>query len=120
MTKQLRWGFLGAGGIAGFIAEDFQLAGLKIQAVGTRNISGANAFADRFNVPNRHEGYEALVNDPEVDIVYISTIQPLHAEHALLAIAAGKHVLVEKPFAMNARQAKQVQDAAAAKGVFVM
>lgn len=120
MTKQLRWGFLGAGGISTVIADDFQLAGLKIQAVGTRNISGANAFADRFNVPNRHEGYEALVNDPEVDIVYISTIQPLHAEHALLAIAAGKHVLVEKPFAMNARQAKQVQDAAAAKGVFVM
>ena len=120
MTKQLRWGFLGAGGIAGVIAADFQLSGLKIQAVGARKIAGANSFADQFEVPNRHEGYEALVNDPEVDIVYISTIQPLHAEHALLAIAAGKHVLVEKPFTMNARQAKRVRDAARAKGVFVM
>jgi predicted dehydrogenase len=120
MSEQLRWGFLGAGGIAPVIAADFQLAGIKIQAVGTRHISGANAFADQFNVPNRHEGYEALVNDPEVDIIYISTVQPLHAEHALLAIAAGKHVLVEKPFALNARQAKQVGDAARAKGVFAM
>ena len=120
MSKQLRWGFLGAGGIADVIAADFKVAGLQIQAVGTRNIAGANAFAERFNVPNRHEGYDALVSDPEVDIIYISTIQPLHAEHALLAIAAGKHVLVEKPFALNAAQAKRVRDAARAKGVFVM
>jgi predicted dehydrogenase len=120
MTKQLRWGFLGAGGIAPVIAADFQVAGLKIQAVGTRNIAGANAFADRFDVPNRHEGYDGLVNDPEVDIVYVSTIHPKHAEHALLAINAGKHVLVEKPFALNAAEAKAVRDAARAKGVFVM
>jgi predicted dehydrogenase len=120
MSKQLRWGFLGAGGIADVIAADFQVAGLKIQAVGTRDIAGANAFGDRFDVPNRHAGYAALVNDPEVDIVYISTIHPFHAEHALLAIEAGKHVLVEKPFALNAAQAARVRDAAKAKGVFVM
>jgi predicted dehydrogenase len=120
MSKQLRWGFLGAGGISGVIAEDFMVAGLKIQAVGTRDIANAHTFGDRFDVPNRHAGYEALVNDPEVDIVYISTIQPFHAEHALLAIAAGKHVLVEKPFALNAEQAKRVRAAAKAKGVFVM
>jgi predicted dehydrogenase len=120
MSKQLRWGFLGAGGIADIIAADFQVAGLKIQAVGTRSLAGAHAFGDKFDVPNRHEGYDGLVNDPEVDIVYISTVQPFHAEHALLAIAAGKHVLVEKPFALNAAQAKRVRDAAKAKGVFVM
>ena len=120
MTNQLRWGFLGAGGIADVIAADFQVAGLKIQAVGARTIEGANSFADKFNVPNRHAGYESLVNDPEVDIVYINTIHPLHAEQALLAIAAGKHVLVEKPFAINAIEAKRVRDAAKAKGVFVM
>jgi predicted dehydrogenase len=120
MSEQLRWGFLGAGGIAEVIAADFQVAGLKIQAVGTRDIAGANAFGDQFDVPNRHAGYDALVNDPEVDIVYISTIHPFHAEHALLAIAAGKHVLVEKPFALNAAQAARVREAARAKGVFVM
>ena len=79
MSKKLRWGFLGAGGIAGVIATDFQLAGIQIQAVGAREISGAEAFADRFGIPNRHQGYGALVNDPEVDVVYISTIHPLHA-----------------------------------------
>ncbi len=120
MSKKLRWGFLGAGGIAGVIATDFQLAGIQIQAVGARELSGAEAFADRFGIPNRHQGYDALVNDPEVDVVYISTIHPLHAEHALLAIEAGKHVLVEKPFAMNAGEAQQVREAARAKGVFVM
>ena len=120
MSKQLRWGFLGAGGIADVIAADFQVAGLKIQAVGTRDIAGANRFGDKFGVPNRHAGYEALVNDPEVDIVYINTIHTFHAEHALLAISAGKHVLVEKPFALNAAQAKRVRDAARAKGVLVM
>jgi len=120
MSKQLRWGFLGAGGIADVIAADFQIAGLKIQAVGTRDIAGANRFGDKFGVPNRHAGYEALVSDPEVDIVYISTLQSTHAEHALLAIEAGKHVLVEKPFTLNAIQAKRVREAARAKGVFVM
>lgn len=120
MTKQLRWGFLGAGGIAEVIAADFQIADIKIQAVGARSIESANAFAEKFNVPNRHAGYESLVNDPEVDIVYVNTIHPLHAEHAMLAISAGKHVLVEKPFAMNAAQAKRVRDAAKAKGVFAM
>ncbi len=120
MTEQLRWGFLGAGGISTVIAADFQVAGLKIQAVGARDIANANEFGDRFDVPNRHAGYDALVNDPEVDIVYINTIHPLHAEHALLAINAGKHVLVEKPFALNAAQAARVQAAAKAKGVFVM
>jgi predicted dehydrogenase len=120
MSEQLRWGFLGAGGIAGVIAADFEVAGLKIQAVGARELAGANDFADRFGIPNRHAGYETLVDDPEVDIVYISTIHPMHAEHALLAIDAGKHVLVEKPFAMNANQANAVRAAAKAKGVFVM
>ncbi|MFM6966782.1 MAG: Gfo/Idh/MocA family protein, partial [Rhodoluna sp.] len=120
MSKQLKWGFLGAGGIAEVIAADFQVAGLQIQAVGARNLETAVAFADKFGIPNRHAGYESLVADPEVDIIYINTIHPMHAEQALLAIAAGKHVLVEKPFALNAAQAKRVRDAAKAKGVFVM
>lgn len=120
MTKQLRWGFLSASAISHTVATDFQLAGIKIQAVGARELAKANEFADKFGVPNRHEGYEALVGDPEVDIVYISTLQSLHAEHALLAIRAGKHVLLEKPFTLNAAEAKAVRAAAKAAGVFVM
>ena len=120
MTKQLRWGFLSASAIAHTVATDFQLAGIQIQAVGARDLAKANAFADKFGIPNRHEGYEALVADPEVDIVYVSTLHPFHAQHALLAIAAGKHVLVEKPFAINALEAIEIRSAAREAGVFVM
>ena len=116
----LRWGYLGAGGIADTIATDFQIAGLKIQAVATRDFSRTNAFADKFNIPNRHPDYASLVADPEVDVVYISTVQTLHLEHALLAISAGKHVLLEKPFTMNSADARAIYDAAKSKGVFVM
>jgi predicted dehydrogenase len=116
----LRWGYLGAGGIADLIAADFQIAGLKIQAVATRDMARTNAFADKFNIPNRHTDYASLVADPEVDVIYISTVQTLHREHTLLAIAAGKHVLLEKPFTMNAADAHAIYDAAKAKGVFVM
>lgn len=120
MTKQLRWGFLSASAISHVVATDFQLAGIKIQAVGARELAKANEFADKFSIPNRHEGYEALVADPEVDIIYISTLQSMHAEHALLAIRAGKHVLLEKPFTLNAAEAHEVRAAAQAASVFVM
>ena len=79
----LRWGYLGAGGIAKIIAADFGHAGLKIQAVATRDMERTNAFADQFNIPNRHPDYASLVADPEVDVIYISTVQTLHRDHAL-------------------------------------
>jgi predicted dehydrogenase len=120
MSKGLRWGFLSAGGIATAVAEDFLIAGLTIQAVGARDLDKANEFADRFSIPNRHQGYEALVNDPEVDVIYISTIHPFHKRDALLALNAGKHLLVEKPFTINAREAEEVRALAQAKGLFVM
>ena len=116
----LRWGYLGAGGIADIIASDFAAAGLKIQAVATRDMARTNAFADKFNIPNRHADYSSLVADPEVDVVYISTVQTLHLEHALLAIKAWKHVLLEKPFTMNSADAQTIYAAAKAADVFVM
>jgi predicted dehydrogenase len=67
-----------------------------------------------------HEGYQALVEDPEVDAIYVATPHSEHREHALLAIAAGKHVLVEKSFTRNAAEAQEVVDAARSAGVFVM
>ena len=120
MATELRWGLLSAGKIALTIARDFQIAGMKIQAVGARDLASANAFADKFNIPNRHDGYAALVADPEVDIVYVSTPQSMHMRDALLAIEAGKHVLLEKPFTINAKQASAIAEAAKRKGVFVM
>lgn len=116
----LRWGFLSAGGIANAVADDFRIAGITIQAVGARDLARANEFADKFAIPNRHQGYEALVNDPEVDVIYVSTPHPWHHEHALLALNAGKHVLLEKPFTINAREAQEIKDLAASKGLFVL
>lgn len=116
----LRWGYLGAGGIADVIATDFGHAGLKIQAVATRDLARTNAFADKFKIPNRHLDYAALVADPEVDVLYISTVSTLHLEHALLAIKAGKPVLLEKPFTLSAADAQVIYDAAKVAGVFVM
>lgn len=120
MSSDLRWGFLSAGGIAAQVAEDFQHAGLTIQALGARDLGKANDFADRFGIPNRHQGYEALVSDPEVDIVYISTIHPFHHRDALMALNAGKHLLVEKPFTINAKEAAEIYALAKAKNLFVM
>jgi len=116
----LRWGFLSAGGIANAVADDFRIAGITIQAVGARDLARANEFADKFAIPNRHQGYEALVNDPEVDAIYVSTPHPWHHEHALLALNAGKHVLLEKPFTINAREAQEIKDLAASKKLFAL
>ncbi len=116
----LRWGFLSAGGIATAVADDFRIAGINIKAVGARDLAKANEFADKFGIPNRHQGYEALVNDPEVDVVYVSTPHPWHHQHTLLALNAGKHVLLEKPFTINAREAQEIKELATAKGLFVL
>ena len=118
--SQLRWGFLGTGWICDVVAADFAGTDMKIQAVGARSLASAQAFAAKFNIPNVHEGYQALVNDPEVDIIYIGTPNQLHLEHAKLALKAGKHVLLEKPFAINADQTKEIIEFARSKNLFLM
>jgi predicted dehydrogenase len=117
----IRWGILGTGGIASTFAADLELTGSGTAvAVGSRREASANAFADRFGIPNRHAGYEALVADPEVDVVYVATPHPMHHGDALLALRAGKHVLVEKPFTMNAAEAEELVAEARARGCFLM
>ncbi|MFT4294913.1 MAG: Gfo/Idh/MocA family oxidoreductase [Micropruina sp.] len=120
MTDRIRWGLLGAGGIATVFAENLLAEGLHIQAVAARDGARAQAFADRFDIWTAYAGYQALVDDPEVDAVYVATTHNFHAEHALLAIEAGKPVLVEKAFTVTAAQARQVAEAARARGVFAM
>ncbi|GAA3545411.1 oxidoreductase [Aeromicrobium flavum] len=114
----LRWGILGAGGIAAAMTTAL-LEGTRQQvvAVGSRDHDRARAFADRLGVARAHGSYEDLVADPEVDVVYVATPHSEHRDHALLAIAAGKHVLVEKAFTRNAREADEVLAAAEAAGV---
>ena len=115
-----KWGFLGASGIANAMARDFALAGLNIHAVAARDLTRAQVFANNHAIPNAYGDYNQLVQDPNIDIVYVSTLNHVHLEHALLAIRAGKHVLVEKPFTMNQREAQAIQAAAKENNVFAM
>ncbi|WP_036297429.1 Gfo/Idh/MocA family protein, partial [Microbacterium sp. C448] len=116
----LRWGILATGSIARTFTKDLHVAGREIVAVGSRSDVSARAFAEEFGIPHAHGSYEALLADPDVDIIYVATPHPAHAENALAIIAAGKHVLVEKPFTLNATEAAAVRDAAAARGVLVL
>ncbi len=120
MTDRLRWGILATGFIANLFTNDLKLNGFTVQAVGSRSQQSADAFAAQFDIPNSHGSYEALAADPEVDVVYVSTPHPLHAEHARLVIEAGKHVFVEKPFTVNAREAQDIADLAAERGVLAL
>ncbi|PWC04859.1 Gfo/Idh/MocA family protein [Agromyces badenianii] len=120
MTERLRWGILATGGIAHAFTNDLQLNGFTVQAVGSRSQEAADAFAAEFGIPNAHGSYEALVADPEVDVIYVSTPHPMHAAGATLALEAGKHVLVEKAFTVNAAEARALAELAAAKGLLVL
>ncbi|WP_205843907.1 Gfo/Idh/MocA family protein [Nakamurella deserti] len=117
----LRWGVLAPGGIASSFADAVRRhTAQELVAVGSRSAERARSFADRFGIGTVHDSYPALVEDPQVQAVYVASPHSAHHEHALLAIAAGKHVLVEKAFTQTAAQAAEVAQAAAAAGVVVM
>jgi predicted dehydrogenase len=121
MTDDIRWGILGAGGISASFAGDLQLLpNHNLAAVGSRRQDTADEFAGRFAIPHAFASYDELCADPDVDIVYVATPHPFHAHDALLALNAGKHVLVEKPFAMNAAETAQVINVARDRGLFCM
>lgn len=117
---RLRWGILGTGWIAHAQTADLLANGFSVTAVGSRTADAAARFAGEFGIRNAHASYEALVADDEVDVVYVSTPHPLHASNALLALEAGKHVLVEKPFALNVREARQVVELADSRGLVAL
>lgn len=121
-APSLRWGILAPGGIARTFAQALAARTTqRIVAVGSRNKARAQGFVDEFaSSATAHGSYEDLVADPDVDIVYVASPHSEHREHALLAIEAGKHVLVEKAFTRNTREARDVLDAAERAGVFVM
>ncbi|OIH93218.1 MULTISPECIES: Gfo/Idh/MocA family protein [unclassified Curtobacterium] len=115
----VRWGVIGTGGIARSFVGDCVAAGVEFVAVGSRTQQAADAFAAEFGIPRAHGSYADLVADDAVDAVYVATPHARHAEDALLAIAAGKHVLVEKAFTITAAEARAVVDAARTAGVAV-
>lgn len=120
MDRRIGWGILGTGGIARLFTADIQGVGLHVAAVGSRAQGSAEAFGREFGVPERHPSYEALCADPAVDVVYVATPHPFHCENALLALRSGKHVLVEKPFTVNAREARSLVDEARSRGLVLM
>lgn len=120
-APSLRWGILGPGKIAHrFAREALAHTSQVITAVGSRSRERAEAFAHEHAIPRVHVDYRGLVEDPEVDVVYVATPHSEHRANALLAIAAGKSVLVEKPLTRNAAEAREVFDAASDAGVFAM
>jgi predicted dehydrogenase len=120
MADGIRWGIMATGWIAEMMTADLKIDGHEVTAVGSRSAAKAEAFAQRFGIPRHHASYQALVEDPAVDIVYIGTPHPHHAAGALQALQAGKHVLIEKPLTINAGEARQIQQAAAQRGLFAM
>src|SRR5690606_7649994 len=95
-------------------------AGHRVAAVGSRSREGAERFAAQFGLVDAHASYEALAANPAVDIIYVATPHPMHAENARIALRAGKHVLVEKPFTLNAREAEAVVELAASGNLVVL
>ncbi len=121
MADKIRWGILGTGMIARKFAQGLrELPDAELAAVGSRSPEAADQFASEYNVLRRHSNYEALVKDAAVDVVYVATPHSLHAENMLMALEAGKPVLCEKPFTINARQAEAVILSAQAKKLLVM
>ncbi|EXJ77959.1 hypothetical protein A1O3_09118 [Capronia epimyces CBS 606.96] len=126
----LRWGIIATGLISSWFVQDLALvrkdakANHVIQSIGSSSVDKARAFVSKHlpgKQPTVYGSYEEVYRDPEVDIVYIGTPHAFHKQNCLDAIHAGKHVLCEKPFALNADEAKEVFAAAKAKGnVFVM
>jgi predicted dehydrogenase len=117
----IRWGIIGPGIIATGFAEAMQwVEGGTITAVASRSAERAETFGDRFDIPVRYGDYESLAADPDVDVVYVATPHSRHEADTVELLRAGKHVLCEKPFALNALQAARMAEEARTRGVFLM
>ena len=119
--RPVRWGILGTGHIASRFAEALStLPDVRLLAVGSRRRATAEAFARRHRAERTYGSYVELAADPDLDIVYVASPHALHRDHSLLCLEAGKAVLCEKPFALNAREAREVVAAARTRGLFCM
>jgi len=118
--RPFRWGILAAGGIARKFAADLKSQGMLIQAVASRSADKARAFADAFGIPTSYGDYSALLEDGEVDGVYIAAPNSLHLPWTTAAARAGKHILCEKPFTWDPMAAEGVLREVSAAGVFFM
>ena len=118
--SNFNWGILGPGGIAKAFATDLKLLdGHSVAAVGSRTLKNAQDFANTFG-GTAYGSYEALVADPFIDAIYVATPHPAHKDNVVLALNAGKPVLCEKPFAVNAKEAQEMVAAAQKNNVAMM
>ncbi len=119
--QPVSWGIIGTGHIANKFAQDLTaMPEARLVAVGSRSKAAAESFGARWGAPHRHGSYAALAEDRAVEAVYVAVPHPFHAEISLLCLEAGKAVLCEKPFAINASQAEQVIRCARARKLLVM
>lgn len=122
MSKKYRWAILGTGKIGNRFAEALKNIPERAElwAVGSRSQQSADAFADQYDIPKRYDSYQAVMDDPEVEIVYVGTPGVFHARDMEMALQAGKHVLCEKAFTINAAEAARIIELARAKSLFLM
>lgn len=121
MTEPVRWGIAATGKIADAVAPDFaHVEGAELVAVASRSADRAADFAGRHDIPRSHGSYRALVEDPDVDVVYVATPHPQHYAVAAACLEAGKAVLVEKAFTATYVGAQQLVALARSRGVFCM
>ena len=121
MEKKVKWGILATGTIAHAFARGLKQCETGVlHAVASRSTDKAEAFAKKFDVPKFFGSYEAMLADPEVEVVYVSTPHPMHLEWVLKCFDAGKHVLCEKPAGMNQWELQKMIVAARQKNLFFM
>jgi dihydrodiol dehydrogenase / D-xylose 1-dehydrogenase (NADP) len=121
MVQKIRWGFISTGKIAHTLAQTITpMSDGEIVAVGSRTQAAADEFGAQYGIKKCYGTYEELANDPDVDVVYIATPHNLHYDNMKLCLNAGKHVLCEKAFTLNAPQAAECIALAREKGLFLM
>lgn len=120
MKHELKWAIMGPGEISVEFLNDMRLAGMHLEAVGSRSLDRAQSYASKHSINRAYGSYEDLVADQDIDIVYISTTNNAHFANAKLALSSGKNVLLEKPFTLNAAQARELAAISRLNGVFLM
>jgi len=120
-SSSLKWGILGLGKIAHKMAQDLALSdSSKLQAVASRSATKAKYFASTYQVSIALDSYQALCEQPDLDIIYIATPHAFHYEHSMMALKAGKSVLCEKPMGMSAQEVQSLSNYAQEQGLFLM
>ena len=121
MSKTFKWGVISPGRIAHTFAKALKaVPNAEIHAVASSSQERADAFAKEYGIPNVYDDYAALVVNPEIDVVYIASLHQQHYAHTKMALEAGKAVLCEKPFTVNAKETKELLDLATKKKLFLM